>query len=679
MNTFRTELRNLFVSPQAWAIASAYLIISGVFFVVLLIGRQIADLEAYYSNIETTLIVVAPIVAMRSFAEERRSGALDISLSWPVRRWSLVLGKYAANTAFVWLLVCIVWLYVWLLDRRVDVEVGKAAAGFVGLLLLTAAFNALSLGVSARSASPTTAAFVGFGLLLGLWILDFIPGWIGGSLESFVEWLAPTNHIAESGRGVLDFGDVLYFVSLTAVGLTFAAWSLKEPGARSLRGFARERYVGAGIGLVVILVLGVWSTSASGQFDLTPNTRFTLTGNSQAVLRQADGPITVYGFVEPGGPQFAQMKSLIRQYQVLKDDISLEFLDPDAQPARAKELGATTYGQMVVEVNGRRELVRDIFEIDVTSAIQRLSRIEPPLACFTVGHGERDITDVLSGGFLSFAARLEEIGFDNTPLALGAEGGPERLAECSVVIVGGPRVPFLDSEIELLEDFAQAEGRLVVFFDTESTEVTDQLNDLIESWGLTVRPGTVTDRSSLIDDPGSIVAYRYPSASPVTQELARNNIPVMMVGSQAVEPALAGLGEQGWLTPLVETSSRSDHPDPDALGPYTLAAITDWSRVTADENADPTIARTRIGVVGTVEVAANDFIGRFGNTIFSTQLVSWVSREDNIISASRDPAAIVRIALTEDDRNDLIRDAIVLPTLVTLLFFGLAFVRLRRG
>src|SRR3954449_9201657 len=112
MIVFRRELRTLVTSPQAWAIATAYLLISGLFFVTLLFSRPYADLERYYTNIETTLIVVAPIMAMRSFAEERRTGALDLTLSWPVSRWSLVTGKWVANTVFTWGMVSIAWLYI---------------------------------------------------------------------------------------------------------------------------------------------------------------------------------------------------------------------------------------------------------------------------------------------------------------------------------------------------------------------------------------------------------------------------------------------------------------------------------------------------------------------------------------------------------------------------------------
>ena len=122
MIVFRRELRTLVTSPQAWAIATAYLIISGLFFVTLLFSHPYADLERYYSNIETTLIVVAPIMAMRSFAEERRTGALDITLSWPVSRWTLVAGKWVANTVFTWGMVSIAWLYIYLLHTLGQAE-----------------------------------------------------------------------------------------------------------------------------------------------------------------------------------------------------------------------------------------------------------------------------------------------------------------------------------------------------------------------------------------------------------------------------------------------------------------------------------------------------------------------------------------------------------------------------
>ncbi|MDQ1492516.1 MAG: gliding motility-associatede transport system auxiliary component [Actinomycetota bacterium] len=692
MIVFRRELRTLVTSPQAWAIATAYLIISGLFFVTLLFSHPYADLERYYSNIETTLIVVAPILAMRSFAEERRTGALDITLSWPVSRWTLVAGKWAANTVFLWGVVSIAWLYMALLHTLGRVELGNAAAGWMGLLVLVAMFNAVALAVSARSTSPTSAAFVGFGVLLGLWILDFVPGWLGGRFNGIVSFLAPTNHIENSGRGILDAGDGLYFLMGVLFGLTLAGAALREPGRRTLRRLVDPRRAGVVLGLFLVVGSGVASAQARGQVDLTPEHRFSLTTQSKAVLGQVKAPIHVIGFTQPGSAQQVEMRSLLRRYQLVKGDLSFEFIDPDAQPGRVKELGAGSYGEILLQVGKNRDFVSEISEVDLTSAIQRLARTEPPTACFTVGHGERDIDDQRPDGYQNFATRLKHLGYVTQPLALAAEGGAARLATCQVVILAGPRAGFLPSELAMLQDFAKAQGRLVVLADSSvlasAPEVIGQLDDLIRPWGLGLRPSVIRDRSSLINDPASVLVFKYPSQSPVTVDLKARTIPTLLVGALPVESIGVGpeKADGAWLTPLLQTSSQSSLAD-GTKGPFVAGALTDWSRVDQSKpggsgvspgGAAPVLSRTRIGVVGSADLASNTFLGRFGNSTFAGQLVSWVAIENDIIAASRDPGGPAKLALTQTDRGRLVRRAIVAPGGLTSVAFALALLRLRR-
>ena len=75
----RRELRSLIASPQTYFIAAGYFIISGIFFVNLLVTTQVPDLQRYYNNVATTLVVLVPIIAMRSFAEERKAGSLSLT------------------------------------------------------------------------------------------------------------------------------------------------------------------------------------------------------------------------------------------------------------------------------------------------------------------------------------------------------------------------------------------------------------------------------------------------------------------------------------------------------------------------------------------------------------------------------------------------------------------------
>lgn len=684
MTTFIKELKGLALSPFGWAVTTAFCVVSGLFFVTLFFSYQLPDLERYFTNIETTFIVVAPVIAMRSFAEERRAGILEVTLAWPVPRWQLVGGKFAANTLFTWSLASLTWLYVLVLDALGPVHVAKVFTGWIGVLLLTAMFGAVALFISARSATPAGAAFVGFGVLLGLWILDFVPGWLGGRFGSVVANLAPTTHLEASGRGLIDLGDVAYFAAGTAFGLVLAVWSLPEPRRPGWRGVLARRSTIPLIAAVAAIAVGASAANATGQLDLSPQRSFTLTRQSEAVVDAIDEPVHITGVVAPGTAQQVQIEALVRMYQVRNGGITLDFLDPDAHPARARALGVARYGQMVVTSGQRREIVEDIGEVELTSALQRVGRVEPPRACFTVGHGERSIEDHLAAGASRFGVELRQLGYDTMTLALGAEGGRELLGGCAVVIVAGPRTRLEDAELEMLADFATDEGRLVVFVDPGAPDgVTAQLNELVEPWGLRVGEGRVEDRSSLIGDRGAVVAFSFPSASPVTAGLRADRIPVLLVNPRPLESTLLGpeAADQAWLVPLVQSSSHSelvDAGEDEYPGPYVLGALTDWSRVErADSN--PTIARTRIGLVGTVDLASNQFIDRFGNLTFATGLVSWVAIEDDVIAAARDPVGVRKLALVEDDRARVVRRSVVYPALLGAFGFVATWRRMRRG
>lgn len=680
MNVFRKEIRQMLVAPFAWAVATSFLIVSGIFFVALLIGRPIPDLERYFSNIETTFIVVLPIISMRAFAEERRTGVLETTLAWPASRWSVVLGKYAANTLFAWVIASITWLYAWILDRMGPLQMAKTASGFIGVLALIAMFSALALAVSARSSSPASAAFTGFGVLLGLWILDFIPGWLGGRFGWIVQFFAPTTHLQNSGRGLLDAGDFLYFGAGTLLGLVLTLLALPQaqyPGWRRI--LSKTRVIPA-LGLVAVVLLGVFSVHANGQLDLTPERRFTLTDQTVRVLETVEQPIRFTGIVQLGSPQQIEIQSLVRMYKNENSRVTLDFVDPDGQPALTRRLGAITYGQVVVQIGENQEITNDIDEVSITSAIQRTARIRPPLACFTVGHGERSITDSTGAGYSRLALELRQSGYDTVTLALSASGGNERLKKCQVVVLGGPRALLDSSELAALQELAKYQGRLLVISDPSApVDVTDQLNQLISPWGIVIAKNSVTDRSSLINDSGSIIAFRYPSQSPVTSGLSAQHIPLLMVNSGRLESVILdeSAAEQAWLVPLVESSSRSRDND-GRKGPFVLAALTDWSRVTST-TVGVQIARTRIGVVASSEMVANQFGDRFGNMTFAQSLVAWVGAENDIIAAARDPQGVVKLAITQDDRGRLIREAVVFPALIGFAVFGVMLVRLRRG
>ena len=230
------DLRRLFAGPLAWcALASVQLVLGLFFFIVFLWGfdeRQ-PMLVAAGSSFGLTALVAAPlfkaaalllllltpVLSMRSLADERRTGALPLTLSAPVSMTGVVLGKYLALLAFLGLQVLLVGLMPVALALGGTLDWGLMASAALGLALCAATYAAAGLYVSSLTRQPATAAVGALGLLLGLW---FVNGdGATGIAAAALDWLSLTGHTDALMRGVFASDDVAYFVLLTTTFLVF--------------------------------------------------------------------------------------------------------------------------------------------------------------------------------------------------------------------------------------------------------------------------------------------------------------------------------------------------------------------------------------------------------------------------------------------------------------------------
>ena len=542
------------------------------------------------------------------------------------------------------------------------------------MLLLGMAFSALALMVSARTASPTAAAFVGFGLLLLLWILDYAPGWI----RETVSGLAPTAHFESFSRGVVYFEDVAYFVMVTGVGIFLAVGALTRNRPGPTFTSLLRRAVTLGLAAFVVVATPAVAQRVDGDIDLTAAKRNTITPATRDVVRRVRQPVRLTAFIRPISPEETRLRNTVKMYRAAGATVEVRTIDPETQPGEARQAGITEYDKYVLELDGKREVLDNLDQIGVTSALSRLSRLVPPRACFTIGHGERDINDMNSDGLTGLRQELVQLGYEVRPLALAGIGGGDELRRCTVVLLAGPRVPFLDPELAALTAYARDNGRLVIMADGVDGP-RNQLNQLTGEFGLSFGTDIVRDLSSIADDSASVVSFDYPSKSPVVVRLDDRNIPVVV-------PNAVPIGQvpdsEANVSPLVRSSPKSwSQPPgraPGSKGPFLLAAATDASRVMGT-GPRVALARTRIGVVGTPDLATNRFFGLYGNRQFLTALVQWVGSENDIISANRDPGGIYKLVLTRAQKSDLTRRGIAFPALAVLLPLPLTFYRLKRG
>ncbi|MEZ4469323.1 MAG: ABC transporter permease [bacterium] len=230
----RRELSSTFDQPIATLVLAAFLALSGSYVFVLqpffIVGR--ATVRPLFEFAPFLFTLFAPAVTMRSLAEERRSGTLEVVLSWPLSDWEVALGKFLAALGLLALGVALTLPYPLTIAQLGDLDWGPVLGGYAGLLLLGGAYLALGLMVSACTSNQIVAFIGGFLLCFAVYLIGRTAGAAPAWLVPIVEGLSFERHFAQIARGVLDGRDVAFFLSVMLVGVGLTAEIL---GARRWR------------------------------------------------------------------------------------------------------------------------------------------------------------------------------------------------------------------------------------------------------------------------------------------------------------------------------------------------------------------------------------------------------------------------------------------------------------
>ncbi len=231
------ELKILFSSPLAWIILGvlqmvlAWLFLGQVDAFLSLQGQLVEFanppgvtemvIAPLFGATAMILLVLAPILAMRMIAEERRNHTLPLLLSAPISLSTIVAGKFLGLWTFLCLVAALTIAMAFSLRSGGPLDGGLLLTNILGLILLAACFSALGLYFSSLTAQPAIAAISGIGASLGLWLLDIFAQDIA-PLHS----LSLLQHFARCNRGLLDTADLAYFLLFTATFLMLAVQRL---------------------------------------------------------------------------------------------------------------------------------------------------------------------------------------------------------------------------------------------------------------------------------------------------------------------------------------------------------------------------------------------------------------------------------------------------------------------
>jgi len=243
---FKKELRLYFSSPVAWVLLTIFLLIAGYFFYAIFaffttasmqsamnpqMGRDLnvtdSVLRPLFSNLAVILLLLMPLLTMRLFAEERRSGTIELLLTYPVRDGAVLLGKYLAAFALYAVMIAGTLVYPAILFYFARVGWGPLPTGYVGLLLMGAMFLAVGLFASSLTENQIVAAITTFGILLMFWIVGWSADYAGGSAGKVLQHLSILEHNDSFSKGVFDTKDVIYYVDFTILALFLSLRSLE--------------------------------------------------------------------------------------------------------------------------------------------------------------------------------------------------------------------------------------------------------------------------------------------------------------------------------------------------------------------------------------------------------------------------------------------------------------------
>jgi ABC-2 type transport system permease protein len=226
MAVMRRELRSYFVTPVAYVFLVIFLVLAGIltFYAGDFYDREIADLQPFFVMHPWLYLILVPAVSMRMWAEEAKSGTLELLLTLPMTLWQAMLGKFLAAWFFVGLALLLtfpIWITVNYLGSP---DNGIIIAGYIGSWLMAGAFLSIGACLSTLTSSQVvafilTAVVCVLLILVGqAEVMDFFQGALPRKLVNGVAHLSMLRHYEAIARGVLDVRDIIYFL------LTIAAW-----------------------------------------------------------------------------------------------------------------------------------------------------------------------------------------------------------------------------------------------------------------------------------------------------------------------------------------------------------------------------------------------------------------------------------------------------------------------
>jgi ABC-2 type transport system permease protein len=236
------ELRSYFASPMGYILIGLFALLFGMFFRVYLtmfaeqsqrmaMGGGTANvneqlIRGVFHNVAIIILFIMPMVTMRTYAEEKRSGTIELLLTSPITDLQIILGKFLGAMGLFIAMLLVTAIDIAILFRLGNPELKPVLTGYLGLLLMGGCFLSVGLLISSLTKNQIVASVLTFAVFLMLWIINWFADSVGPTGREILSALSITEHLDDFTKGIIDTKHIVYYVSFITFGLFLTAKSV---------------------------------------------------------------------------------------------------------------------------------------------------------------------------------------------------------------------------------------------------------------------------------------------------------------------------------------------------------------------------------------------------------------------------------------------------------------------
>ena len=502
---YKKELRTYLTSMTGYIFMAVLLAVASLYFVANCLIGGYPVFGVVLSSVYFVLLIVVPVLTMRSIAEEKRQKTDQLLLTAPVSIWKIVAGKYLAMFTVFLIPMAILCLYPLILLQFGSVSLPMAYTAILGYMLFGGCCLAIGLFLSAVTESQVIAAVLTFGALFFLNMSTGIANLIGaeGVLGQILSAICIYQPFINFVQGIFDLTGVLYYLSVIALFLFLTIQLLyKKHGT-----YRASMSVFACVAAVLVNLIAVNLPSQYVKFDVSEQQLFTIGDQTAEILENLDEDITLYLIAQQGGED-STLLELLERYEGLSGHITVETIDPVLYPNFVSQYTDESVSENSVLVAGQnRSKVVDYYDIyqysvdyttysstlsgfdgegQITSAIDYVTAEEIPVLYTLTGHDEASLTASLTSSI-----EKENIAIESLNL-LTSETVPD---DAEILLIYGPLSDISEDEKNKITDYMNQGGQ-VVYLRGYTDQETPNLDSLLSEYRVSLAEGIVLEGSS---------------------------------------------------------------------------------------------------------------------------------------------------------------------------------------